>query len=77
MDERVMMEAAGSGNLKLVQWLRAEGCAWDWWTCYQAVQNSHVEVLCWLCENGYPWSAAIRDRAARKLGYTDNNNNNT
>ena len=71
MDERVMREAARSGNLELVQWLRAEGCAWDWKTCYRAVGHGHVEVLRWARENGCPWSAGIRDWAARELGYTD------
>ena len=81
MDERVMREAASSGNLELVQWLRGEGCPWDWWTCSEAVLYSRVEVLRWVRENGCPWSAGIRAGAARKLGYTDgytdNNNNNT
>ena len=29
MDEGVMLNAAGSGNLELVQWLRGEGCPWS------------------------------------------------
>ena len=29
-----------------------------------------MEVLRWLRENGCPWTAAIRDEAAEKLGYT-------
>ena len=30
-----------------------------------------MEVLRWLRENGCPWTAATRDRAAVELGYTD------
>ena len=65
--------AAESGNLELVQWLRGEGCPWDdmGWTCSNAVEKGHVEVLRWARENGCPWTAATRDEAAEKLGYTD------
>ena len=71
MDEDVMWAAASGGNLELVQGLRGEGCPWDWWTCYEAVRKGHVEVLCWARENGCPWWADTRDRAAARLGYTD------
>ena len=33
--------------------------------------QGHVEVLRWLRENGCPWYAVDRDKAAAKLGYTD------
>ena len=71
MDELVMCNAARGGNLELVLWLRGEGCPWDVATCYQAVDKGHVEVLRWARENGCPWPAPVRDRAAAKLGYTD------
>ena len=71
MDVVVMERAAGSGNLELVKWLRAEGCPWDDWTCNMAVNYGHVEVLRWLRENGCLWHADTRDRAAAELGYTD------
>ena len=60
-----------SGKLELVQWLRGEGCPWDWFTCHWAVKQGHVEVLRWARENGCPWSAGDRNLAAVKLGYTD------
>ena len=69
MDELVMCNA--TGNLELIQWLRAEGCPWDYLTCFSAVNEGDVEVLRWLRENGCPWSAMDRDRAAAELGYTD------
>ena len=72
MDEEVMRWAARSGNLELVQWLRAEGCPWNRRTCYWAVMEGHVEVLRWVRQNGCPWTALVRDRAAANLGYTDN-----
>ena len=71
MDVEVMMRAAWSGNLELVRWLRAEGCPWDHFTCSRAVTKGHVEVLRWARENGCPWHAYVRDKAAEKLGYTD------
>ena len=71
MDEGLMKDAASSGNLELVRWLRGEGCPWDIDTCYWAVKQGHVEVLRWLRENGAPWTAATRDEAAAELGYTD------
>ena len=66
-----MNSAASSGNLKLVMWLRGEGCPWDIDTCFWAVEQGHVEVLRWARENGCPWDAEARDEAAAKLGYTD------
>ena len=71
MDEGVMMEAAGSGNLELVQYLRGEGCPWSYNACDWAVHDGHVEVLRWAREDGCQWGAATRDRAAAELGYTD------
>ena len=71
MNEHVMTEAARSGNLELVKWLRGDGCPWDAYTCYWAVDQGHVKVLRWLRGNGCPWSAGTRERAATKLGYTD------
>ena len=68
----VMADAAESGNLELVQWLRGEGCPWHNWTCYNAINQGHVEMLRWVRANGCPWYASERDRAAAKLGYTDN-----
>ena len=72
MDGDVMGSAAGSGNLELVQWMRGEGCPWDFFTCFWAVINGHVEVLRWARENGCPWRAATRDLAGLTLGYEDN-----
>ena len=71
MDGYVMEEAVSSGNLGLVQWLRGEGCPWDWNTCFRAVHFGHVEVLRWARANGCSWDTWVRDRAAAELGYTD------
>ena len=71
MDKKVMWRAALSGNLELVQWLRAEGYPWDLRTCYAAAHFGHLEVLRWARENGCEWDAVTRDEAALRFGYTD------
>ena len=70
-DERTCANAALGGHLEVLQWLRAVGCPWDMETCFEAVFKGHVEVLRWVRENGCPWTAETRDKAAAKLGYTD------
>ena len=55
MDERVLAEAAGSGNLELVRWLRDEGCDWSVWACRFAAETGRLQVLQWLRANGCPW----------------------
>ena len=71
MDEEMMRAAAQSGNLKLVQWLRGEGCPWHRDTCFSSVMARNVEVLRWARANGCPWDSQTRDKAAAELGYTD------
>ena len=72
IDNRTVIQwAAHGGNLQVVQWLRGEGCSWDYKTCSHAVHKGHVEVLRWVRENGCPWDAATRDKAAQWLRYTD------
>ena len=71
MDEGVMADAATSDNLDVVQWLRGEGCPWDYHTCHHAAEQGHVEVLRWARENGCPWTAWTQYQAEEELGYTD------
>ena len=63
--------AAANRRPQVLQWLRTKGCPWNYYTCYMAVHYGHVEVLRWIRENGCEWDADTRDRAAAKLGYTD------
>ena len=51
------MYAAGSGQLEVLQWLRANDCPWDEKTCSQAACVGHLEVLQWARANGCPWVA--------------------
>ena len=63
--------AANGGHLKVLQWLRAAGCPWDWLTGHWAAQVSSDRVLRWARRNGCEWNAATRALAANKFGYTD------
>ena len=52
--------------------MRGQGCPWGSHTCYEAVSEGHEEeVLRWVRENGCPWDAYDRDKAAAELEYTD------
>ena len=51
-----MKYAASSGNLGLVQWLRAEGCPWDGAACAEAAYGGNLELLRWLRGEGCPWN---------------------
>lgn len=39
--------AARSGNLEMLQWLRANGCPWDKETTLAAAEGGHLEILQW------------------------------
>ena len=47
--------AARSGQLEVLQWLRANDCPWDKYTCAHAAGGGHLEVLQWLRANDCPW----------------------
>ena len=38
----------------MLQWARANGCAWDARTCEFAAEGGHVEVVQWARANGCP-----------------------
>ena len=68
--------AAQYGHLELVKWLCGEGGFEMGGPSFvmvmrYAIQYGHVEVLRWVRENGCIWDAYDRDKAAAKLGYTD------
>ena len=60
----VIEDAAFSGNMELVQWLRGEGCDWNARTCRLAAAAGRLAVLQWLRANGCPWDAETCKRAA-------------
>ena len=57
MDERVMLHAALSGNLELVQWLCGEGgFAMNGWVMRDAARSGNLEMIQWLRGEGCPWN---------------------
>mmetsp|Transcript_49537 Transcript_49537/g.96910 ORF Transcript_49537/g.96910 Transcript_49537/m.96910 type:complete len:198 (-) Transcript_49537:40-633(-) len=58
-------DAAFNGNLKMLQWLKKEGCVWNEWACNTAAHGGHLEVLQWLREEGCPWGWRTCMYAAR------------
>ncbi|KAL6059217.1 Ankyrin repeat domain containing protein [Balamuthia mandrillaris] len=55
---------AATGNLSMVQWVRARGCPWDESTCSVAARKGHLEVLQWAREQGCPWQESTCNKAA-------------
>nr|WIL04759.1 ankyrin repeat-containing protein [Cedratvirus duvanny] len=47
--------AAKNGQLKVLQWARANGYSWNEDTCVYAAKEGHLEILQWLRANGCPW----------------------
>ena len=45
-------EAAGGGQLEVLQWARANGCPWDNHTCRMAANGGHLNMMPWLRANG-------------------------
>lgn len=57
--------AAGmSVFLKVLQWARANGCAWSEATCSRAARGGHLHVLEWARGQGCPWDASTCMAAA-------------
>ena len=40
-------DSAAGGHLKVLQWVRGQGCPWDSITCCNAAAGGHLEVLQW------------------------------
>ena len=52
LDERVAWAAARAGHLKLLKWLRAEGCPWDHATVRGCANVQRFDVFRWVAANG-------------------------
>ena len=44
--------AAEYGFIEWIEWLREEGCGWDWRTCYAANTSGNFDICDWVVENG-------------------------
>jgi len=60
-------EAAFSGNLANLRWLRKNGYSWNIWTFSHALNSKNLAILNWLYKQGCPWSDYVFTRAI-KLG---------
>ena len=45
---------AKAGHLKMLQWLKDEGCPWDFKTCASAAREGHYKLLKWAVQAGCP-----------------------
>lgn len=50
----VCLNAAEGGQLDVLRWARANGCAWDERTCSWAAYAGHLDVVRWARANGCP-----------------------
>jgi len=65
-DWRTCEYAAKGGHLRVLKWLRENGCPWDESTCEKAAEGGHLEVLKWARENGCPWNWLTCAKAAER-----------
>jgi hypothetical protein len=57
-------KAAEYGHLLALQWLKANGCDWDKYTCRCAARDGHLHILQWARENGCDWDSTTCSCAA-------------
>ena len=41
----------------MLKWARENGCNWNSFTCSNAVENGHLEVLKWARQNSCEWDS--------------------
>ena len=65
-DEHTCANAAGSGHLDALIWLRGLGqrCRWNAMTTTRAANGGHFDVLIWSVENGCAWDENVALRSA-------------
>ena len=56
MDRWTCAWAASRGHLEILQWLRSQGCPWDYFTCAWAAEKGHLKCLQWARSEGCPWT---------------------
>jgi len=60
----VLLGVAAGGHLEVLQWVREQGCHWNWETCAIAALYGHLEVLKWAREHHCPWNRLTCAHAA-------------
>jgi hypothetical protein len=72
LNSKLLLRAARAGQLELLSWLRARGCAWESCEgdvedcCSSAVAGGHLAVLQWTRADGCPWDELPCSKAAAK-----------
>ena len=56
---KVCAEAARSGNVKALKYLRSWGVPWDETVCLAAADGDHLTVLEWCRRKGAPWNSSL------------------
>ena len=64
LDSDHFVSACKGGHLEIMNWLRSEGCGWDWKECAHAAAGGHMEALKWLRGEGCPWNERTCNLAA-------------
>ena len=49
----------------MLKYAHENGCPWDEWTCRNAAEGGHLDVLKYAHENWCPWDESTRTRACR------------
>jgi hypothetical protein len=52
-------EAARTGHTVMCEYLYAEQCPWNTYTCNFAAEHGHVDTLKWLHEHDCPWNTKL------------------
>ncbi|KAL6051640.1 Ankyrin repeat domain containing protein [Balamuthia mandrillaris] len=58
------VEPVREGQLKVLQWARANGCPWNEETSEWAAKEGRLEVLQWAIANGCPWDKQTCKKSA-------------
>jgi len=64
-------EAARSGSLAMLQWLRDRGCVWTNQSCVVAAKRDRLDVLQWMHAHGYDLSGRALSESAGASGRID------
>ena len=61
-----MKQAAAGGHMKVLQYMKDNGCPIDNTACDAAARKGNLQLLKWLRENGFPWDSDTTKEAAMK-----------
>jgi hypothetical protein len=71
LHEAVAAAAAKRGDLKMLRWLREQGCKWDdWYICDYAASSGNIEMAAWVKQEPYMVCDHYAMIAAAAKGHT-------